>query len=175
MRYSKKKKKSQIWRDNWWGGPGRMDGSFFCQANGSNQPDHVHVAVGVTEGWMWNDWWVFTFPQEMKLAQHKRWSMYILKECTHKQTPTHMLLGFLQRKLIKSNAYQALGYGNSWPLLRKLKFKLRKIRQAWGKRAGIKGRHLQWGEKIRQALSMSGDEGQQDDFGLRHQPRGGGV
>lgn len=45
--------------------------------------------------------------------------MYILKECVYKQTPSHMLLGFLQSKQIKSNAYQALstvlGGGNSWP------------------------------------------------------------
>lgn len=34
--------------------------------------------------------------------------MYILKECVYKQTPSHMLLGFLQRKRIKSNIYQAL-------------------------------------------------------------------
>lgn len=33
--------------------------------------------------------------------------MYILKECVYKETPSHMLLGFLQRKQIKSNAYQA--------------------------------------------------------------------
>lgn len=45
--------------------------------------------------------------------------MYILKECVYKQTPSHMLLGFLQRKQIKSNIYQALspvlGCGNSRP------------------------------------------------------------
>lgn len=45
--------------------------------------------------------------------------MYILKECVYKQTPSHMLLGFLQRKQIKSNAYRALrtvsGYEHSWP------------------------------------------------------------
>lgn len=45
--------------------------------------------------------------------------MYILKECVYKQTPSHMLLGFLQRKQIKSNAYQArntvLGCENSGP------------------------------------------------------------
>lgn len=45
--------------------------------------------------------------------------MYILKERVYKQTPSHMLLGFLQRKQIKSNAYQALqtvsGYEHSWP------------------------------------------------------------
>lgn len=45
--------------------------------------------------------------------------MYILKECVYKQTPAHMLLGFLQRKQMKSNAYQALGTAsgcrNLWP------------------------------------------------------------
>ena len=29
--------------------------------------------------------------------------MYILKACVYKQTPSHMLLGFLQRKQIKSS------------------------------------------------------------------------
>lgn len=45
--------------------------------------------------------------------------MYILKECVYKQTLSHMLLGFLQRKQIKSNAYQApsivLGCGDPGP------------------------------------------------------------
>ena len=31
--------------------------------------------------------------------------MYILKERVYKQTPSHMVLGFLQRKQIKANIY----------------------------------------------------------------------